>query len=313
MQIVIYSLIGILLLAIPGYFLKKFNMVGEGGLSLLSNILLYVTTPVLIFVNFQKMDYDPSMASDLLWMFLLSFVSFAIIALLVIVILKPHKRGDFQKLFCFGITFANSGYMAIPFLEAIYPGDSLVIMYSAIFICVFNVFLWTVGVFYVTGDKKYVSIKKAFLNPATIALLFSLPLFVLNIRVSNFSESIFSSISSFSTMNTPTSMLVLGIKLADAKIGELIKNKKLYLISLFKLFIVPIAIYFILIVPFKNTVDPTMLRVLLITIMMPGAAAATVMFEKFGHESSDAAMYFLLSTCLSVATIPIMMNLVNLI
>ncbi|MFI3164179.1 MAG: AEC family transporter [Bacillota bacterium] len=313
MQIVIYSLIGILLLAVPGYFLKKANMVGEGGLSLLSNILLYVTTPVLIFVNFQKMDYDPSMASDLLWMFGLSVASFLIIALLVIVIVKPHKRGNFAKLFCFGITFANSGYMAIPFLEAIYPGDSLVIMYSAIFICVFNVFLWTVGVFYVTGDKKYVSVKKAFLNPASIALLVSLPLFVLNIRVSNFSESIFSSISSLSTMNTPTSMLVLGIKLADAKILDILKNKKIYLISAFKLFIVPVAIYFILVLPFGSTVDPTMLRVLLITVMMPGAAAATVMFEKFQGDSNDAAMYFLLSTCLSVVTIPIMMNLVNLI
>ncbi len=313
MQIVIYSLIGILLLAIPGYFLKKANMVGEGGLTLLSNILLYVTTPVLIFVNFQKMDYNPALAKDLLWMFGLSMASFLIIAVLVIVIVKPQKRGNFPKLFCFGITFANSGYMAIPFLEAIYPGDSLVIMYSAIFICVFNVFLWTVGVFYVTGDKKYVSVKKAILNPASIALLVSLPFFVLNIRVANFSESIFTSISSFSTMNTPTSMLVLGIKLADAKMIELIKNKKLYLISLFKLFLVPIAIYFILILPFASVVDATMLRVLLIAIMMPGAAAATVMFEKFQGESEDAAMYFLLSTCLSVVTIPVMMNLVNLI
>ncbi|MFI3128680.1 MAG: AEC family transporter, partial [Bacillota bacterium] len=151
------------------------------------------------------------------------------------------------------------------------------------------------------------------LNPASIALLVSLPLFVLNIRVSNFSESIFSSISSLSTMNTPTSMLVLGIKLADAKILDILKNKKIYLISAFKLLIVPVAIYFILVLPFKNTVDPTMLRVLLITVMMPGAAAATVMFEKFQGDSNDAAMYFLLSTCLSVVTIPIMMNLVYLI
>lgn len=310
MQIVIYSLIGILLLAVPGYFLQKKNLVGEGGLTILSNLLLYVTTPVLIFVNFQKFPYNPSLAGDLVMMFVLSFASFAIISICAMIFCKPHKNGDFSKLFSFGITFANSGYMAIPFLEALYPGDSTVIMYASIFISVFNVFLWTVGVYYVSGDKSNVSLKKAFINPATIALLISLPMFVLNIRVADFSESIFTSISSFSVMNTPTSMVVLGIKLAQTRFIDIIKNKKLYLLSAFKLFIVPIGIYLVLILPFKNMLDPIMLRVLLIVVMMPGAAATPVMFEKFGKESIDGAMYFLLSTCISVVTIPLMMNLV---
>lgn len=308
--IVITSLIGILLLAIPGYLLKKFNMVGKDGLALLSNILLYVTTPMLIFVNFQKMPYEAGMWKNMGITFLLSLLAFIIVGAFCMIVVKPHKKGDYSKLFCFGITFANSGYMAVPFLEAIYPGDSLVIMYTAVFLAVFNILLWTLGVFYVTGEKKSISLKKAVINPACLALMVALPLFVLNVRVSDVSETIFTSLSYLSIMNTPVSMIVLGIKLADTSMLQILKTKSLYLITLFKLIIVPLAVYAVIILPFSGLVDPVILRMLLIVTMMPGAASVTVFMEKFGKDSVPSAQYFVLSTVLSVVTIPLMMYLV---
>ena len=313
MEIIILSLVSILMLAIPGYILSKCKLVGQDGLKILGNILLYITTPVLIFVNFQKMPYSPEMTVNMLMMFALTLASFILIAVIVISIWKPQKHGNSRKLFAFGVTFANSGYMAIPFIEAIFPGDALAIMYSSIFLAIFNIMVWTLGIYYMTGDRKAVSLKKAVINPAVIAVLFSLPLFFLNIRISDFSTSIFGSFSSIGNMNTPVSMIVLGIKLAETKMSEILKHKLSYWMSLLKLIVFPLLIFAVLILPFKGVVDQKVLQIFFVSVIMPGAAITSVFAEKYLGDGKDAAIYFLLSTCLSLITIPFMMELMNTI
>ena len=44
-----------------------------------------------------------------------------------------------------------------------------------------NFFVFTMGVFCITGDKKYMSIKSAIMNPTFFTLLVAIPLYIFNV------------------------------------------------------------------------------------------------------------------------------------
>ena len=57
-SIVVTSLCSILLLALPGFLLRKSKLLGDNLLNGLSVILLYACTPTLTFYSFQEQEYS---------------------------------------------------------------------------------------------------------------------------------------------------------------------------------------------------------------------------------------------------------------
>ena len=67
--------------------------------------------------------------------------------------------------------------MGFPFLQTLFGNNGEVLVFGAVVVAIFNLLSWTVGVYVLTGDKKYVSPKKALINPVTISLALGLAVF----------------------------------------------------------------------------------------------------------------------------------------
>lgn len=304
----------LLFMAIPGFIIAKRHMiVKEQAVSFISVILLYVCTPFVTINSFLKQNFDISVVINLVIVFF--FVATLIISLAFIgkfIAKMTVKNGteDERRMISYASAFGNTGYMAIPFLQLLYPGNPLVLLYATAGITAFNIVSWTFGIFVLTGDKTTMNLKRALLNPATLSFICVLPLYVLNINFVRFPlDGLQNTIEFFSTMVGPMAMTLVGIELSDMNFKELFTDYKPYISSLVRLMISPI-LAFLLILLISTFYDMTPLKVNLITIAAVPSANNIMMFcSRLGKPTKLPAKMVIISTLISIITIPLALTL----
>lgn len=141
----------------------------------------------------------------------------------------------------------NVGFMGIPVVKALFPNNPEMLIYVAIINVSFNVISWTLGVYTITGDKSNVSVRRAFLNPPTVALVAALPLFFFKAYIP---AAVFTPIQSCANylagMTLPLSMIILGIRLAEIPFGSLFTSPVAYVSAALKLVVVPLVSFALL-------------------------------------------------------------------
>ena len=291
-------------LMIPGYIIGKKKMIGEGGLKALTVVLVYVAQPFMIIAAFQNNAYEPYMLAGMGWTVLLSFgvlILGVLLALLIFRIVRTDR--DYEnssRVYALSSVISNSGFMGIPVIKAMLPGNTEALVYSAVFIVIFNVVIWTVGVYVITGNKQYISLKKAIFNPPTLALFVALPLFFARIALPDW---LMNGVNMLGDMPTPLCMIILGIKLSQIKFVELFNRSGVYLAVLCKLFVIPLFTYLcVYFLPIDGTVRATVY----LSMCMPSASMVLVFCEMFGGDGYAASKTQLLSTVLSVLSIPLL-------
>lgn len=115
-------------------------------------------------------------------------------------------------------------------------GDTAV-LYAAPFIACLNIFQATYGVSTLTDKKTTINIKKLLLLPFTVSFVIGLFLFFLPITLPQTLEDV---ITYSANLNTPVAMIISGVYLTRADIKSMLKNQKLYRISLVRLIAIPV-------------------------------------------------------------------------
>lgn len=312
---VLITVFALVVLAVPGFLLKKFKMLPENATKALTTVLLFASQPCLTFMSFQKTAYHSEVLVNMLILAGLVFLVHAVMIALILIVLGRKGNNDKKvNVVKFASIFGNCGFLGIPFLQSLFPGNNDVIVYAGVFVAVFNFLSWTVGIFLITGDKKFISIKKAFLNPPFIALLISLPLFIIlqkplssvgasgsfiNIFLTKFSNSL----DLLGNSVTPLSMTILGIRLAEMKLKQLFTNFWVYFSTCFKLIVMPFVAFVILLI--FSSIAMEIKVTLLFICSMPSATQTLLFSEQYGGEPYTASTAVLLSTILAIISIPL--------
>jgi predicted permease len=305
----------LIVLAAPGYFLRKFNMVPENFVGGLVTLLLYVCAPFLTIASFMQTSPARSLYIDMAVVFILGFV-LLLAALLVSRLFFLRMRDGPERRVCIAAGFLNnSSFMGIPVLQTFYPGNTEMIIYVSMYVVAFNILSWTILVYTITGEKKYMRLKAAFINPGMISFIVAFAIMALGIPVPRVAGR---AIRFFADMTTPVSMLVIGARFADIKMRELLHASGIFLSSFVKLIAVPLcALGFLLVIkPFLSAIfvpppDPMVYNTLFILSAMPSAAYVIAFCELFRADKAAAVKCVVLSSLLSVLTIPVMMLLIT--
>lgn len=294
----------ILLLTLPGFVLSKTKLLTTSAIPPLTAILLYVTSPLLTFNSFQESDYSPELMTNLLWMSLICLIVYLAVSALAIILCRPKTATLKRRVSSFMAIFPNGGFLGLPLLQSLFPGDPEPIIYAAIAVAVFNLFAWTVGGYLLTGDKKYISAKNALLNPPTIALAVCVPLFILGLKINAVAPPIHNALKLLGNCTTPVAMTILGIRLANVPIKSIFADARVYIVSTLKLLAVPLLTFALLLLfPHVSDVAKT---VAFIIFAMPCATMGVVFSEKYLSDGSYATACFVNSTLLSVLSVPLM-------
>ena len=296
----LYQILIMFFYMVPAFILKKIDWVKTEHLYSISTILLYVIVPGLVLDTFQKCEFSKHTISELGKMFLMSFLMQMIaVGILILIFYKKIDEPKYRVAIAAGI-FGNTGFVGLPIVIALFPGVSEALIYVIAFTMIENVLFYTVVAYCVTFDKKFISVKKAILNPATLSFIFA---FIVYLTKWKYPDELADAIASVGKMSTISSMQLLGIRLASLKsLLNLFRRPFVYLAVAIKLVIFPLFCYVVC-----NWIpwwDQYFVPVLVVEAATPTAAFVSIISEQYGKEQELASNSVLLTSIACVATLP---------
>ena len=118
-----------------------------------------------------------------------------------------------------------------------------------------------------------------------------------------------------SDLVAPLSMVVIGLRMNEFSVKEAFRDKHLYLFIALRLLLLPLTLMLIMLgLQVIGLPLPRMVRlVLLILASTPAAASSTMFAEKYDCAPAYVSRLVILSTLLSVLTIPLVVMLDSLV
>ena len=312
---ILFSKVALLLLMIiPGFLMAKCKLSTPGLCKGLANLILYVAQPALIIKGYVR-DYDPEVMKRAAWVFVFALVVHLTFTALAFGVFRKGDVGR-RRVLRFATVFTNAGYMGIPLICAIFNDEYAI--YASIYVIVFNIFCWSLGSFIYTDEKKYISIRKMFFNPATLATYVGLLLFItpLNRLIAPLGQSHtlidiarsipYDLMNGLQALVAPLSMLLIGLRLAEVDLHGAFRDKQLYGYLGLRLLLSPAIIWCIirLCMLVGIMTDEVVMVVILLSAATPAATATSMFAEKFDGDSVYASKLVSISTLLSLATMP---------
>lgn len=317
MEVFKISLVNVLIILcfiLPGFLLGKFNLAEGHHLRTLSTLLVYVLGPAMFIDSFSKVEFSWNTTAKMGIFFLLTFFLQLFFLVILYLIFKRKYENAKYRIFTIGSVMGNVGYFGLPIVSAIYPSFPLATIYSCIYILSMNILVFTFGVFCITEDKKYMSIKKAILNPTVFGFVIAFILYACNISkyvdANLVTTKIFDAINLLSKMSAPICMIVLGVRLSTVNFASLWTRPFVYLTVVFKGLIFPLFVFLVTRwLPFLEMDD---IGVITILSTAPCGAIVLSLAEIHHKEEELSANTVLVTTLLSFITIPVVTLLLNI-
>ncbi len=282
-----------------GFALYKGGKISREGSKSLANLLVWLVIPAVIIHSFC-VEFSLEKLQDLGLSALLA-AGALLIAILTARLLFGKNAVD-----CFAVSFSNCGFMGIPLVKAGF-GDGAVFLLVG-FIVLLNLLQWTYGASLLKGERKRLTLKELLLNPIMIGSILGLLLFVTGLGT-KLPVILSGAISGVAALNSPIAMLVLGIYMAQASLKETFLSPRLYCLSGVRLLLVPaITLLMLIFIP----ASPMMKYVILIGAAAPVGAYVAVYAQLYDKDYSYACQTVVVSTLLSIATLPVMTALAGL-
>lgn len=298
----------LLLTAAPGFVFVKKKMLGERCTSDFSKVLLYICQPCLAVYTFASASFSVQMLRDIGFFLIATVLIHGVMLAGSFLVLRKKFKDAAYRILTISTAFANCAFFGIPIIEALMPEKAGgLIIYTTIYALIMNLLGWTVGSAIISGDAKYISVKKLFLNPTFIGVAIGFPMFVFSLSMP---DKLFDMISILGKMTTPLSMLIMGMRLATTEFKTVFLSVRTYFAIMAKGFLMPLigllTVYFI---PLPVDVKATFF----IICACPTASIVLNFSELIGEGQKDAAASVLLSTISSIVTLPIMVLLLPLL
>jgi len=279
-----------------GVICYKTKLVSEKGNKELSNLLLMVVNPLIMFLSFQQ-DYDSEKIKNFIFMLGLSVLFYCImIPVINLLIAKKNKEFNTER---FSAIYSNCGFFGIPIIYSIFGTEG--VFYLTAPITIFNIFAWTHGVSLFKGDGKITlkTVIRNIANPTIIACVLGFIFYVTRMKLP---EQLLGSIEYVGNMNTPLAMLIAGITLAQADITKIFREKRVYYITAIKLIIAPVLTMLLLyFIPLESELK----TILIIVSGCPSATSGIMFALRYGKNALYASSLYVVTTLVSLLTLPL--------
>lgn len=322
----VFSVGVMFIMMIPGVILKKCGLSVDGLGKGLSNLVLYIAQPVLVFSAYLR-EFDDKILVGALYVLIFSAVAHGVFTLVAMLCYKKAPDG-MRRMLRFATIFSNAAFMGMPLIESVLGGEALI--YASVYNITFNLFLWSLGVHICTADRDYdgdgqldehiekkhkseVSLVKVLLHPVTVAAILGLVFFFLPLGREDVPKLITDCIDKISALVAPLSMIVLGLRLADLDLRGFFKDIYLYVFLALRHLILPVAVWAIMRVCILCglNIGNDVLVSILIMASAPAATSATMFAEKYNCDAAYVSKLVAASTILSLATMPLIALLAN--
>lgn len=286
--------IELFLLMVAGYLAGKCKMVSRIGRKELSDIFLYIILPCNILSSFHNGLGRETLVQGV----------FVLIASFGIQVgcwgfSKLAYRGveeGKRKVLSYSTQVSNAGFMGNPMVQGLYGAEGL--LCSSLYLVPMRIFMWSVGLAQFTKVRGKDVVKKLLTHPCIIVVFVGLAEVMTGIY---FPEVINKTISDVGNCVTAMSMILIGIILSDVDIKDVF-SKILFRFAFIRLIMIPFCVFVVLKLLRVNSL---LSGVCVVLAGMPAGSTTAILAEKYGADSEFASKVVLITTLLSMITLPI--------
>lgn len=289
-------------LILVGYICYKLKLIDESFNKKLSDLLLMLVSPFLIFNSFQR-EFSKELLTGLLISLGLAVIThlFGILAAYVLL----RGRNPDVVIERFSVIYSNCGFIGIPIINGIFGSEG--VFYITAYITIFNLFLWTQGLIMMNGVQSPKTMIKTLISPTLVSIILGFIFFIAQIRVP---AIIFDSMEYVAAMNTPLAMIIAGVTIAQTNIWKIFIKPRIYLAVFLKLIFIPVIV---LLIYSKLQLEVPVLAAAVLAAACPTGATGTVFAIRYQKNALYASEIFAMTTLGALITIPVIMAVMDFI
>lgn len=294
--IVLQQMIIIFLLIMTGYVLYRKNII-KGDVSRgISALVVNVCNPALLIRS--AFNRDASVTYEKLLVAIVAAGVVYVVLLAASFLLPRCIRAEekWRNHYALLSIFGNTGFIGIPLVAAVL-GEKAVI-YVAVVNVYYNLLFYTIGIRLADGGKGKVRLKD-FLNIGNLSIVLTMVIFVLQPKLPTV---VTSTVNYMADTTTFLAMLVIGISLAKTRLLDVFTQWKMYAFIALRFLALPILIGVLLGLFVK---DSMVYGVLVIMAAVPAGNLPLMRVEEVGGDGQVLSTGIILSTILSLVTIPL--------
>jgi predicted permease len=308
----LHALLILLLLGTIGYLSVRTGFLPSRVIEALSKFIIHISLPALIIVTlgtnlrYQLLD---ELGLCFLAALLLNLMGLVLAYLFRKAFLPRNEQG--QRLFLSLSAIQNSGYLPIPLVTAILPGDlvPLGLLLTFVYIMVMGLIFWSLGIWLIAEGMAadWKENLKRIANPPIIAILSGLFFLWAPLR-EGFAAmpALQETLKLIGDTTIPLVMVVLGGSLAERIPKQKAGRQVTRISALLKLVVIPACtLLAVTVLPMERTFA----FVLVLQAAMPAAMNHIVVVREYGGNIQLTARALFLHYALSLGTIPVFLYL----
>lgn len=302
---IINLLVKIFILTAFGFLCKRIGLINDATQKGINKLLVNAILPVTIFMSSQN-DYSPELAGNMLITFILVSVYYIFSLVFTTLVGRAMKLEDKKRnVFVTMITFGNVGFIGFPIALELYGNEG--VLYTVIYNMVYQLLFYTYGAALLSGDKSNMRPSVIFKTPVTISSFLCVFLFLAQVKLP---EMIAAPLDTIGGMTTPISLILVGCSLAGAKLHELVTDKLSYVVSFFKMLLIPALMMMVLMLLKLPTVLAGTCAVL---TALPAGSMNVIYAEEFDCEPQFASRTVIQTMVIMIVTLPLCMAVVGMV
>ncbi len=290
-----------------GYILVKLKILPDNSATVLSKLENTIFIPALVmgtFIENFTIERIGTAWKLLSVSFLIAFIAIPF-AILVSKLLTKDKY--IQKIYTYGLSFSNFGFMGNAVVSSIFPDIFFEYLIFTLPLWML-IFLWGVPRLLIADSAKKQTFKdnlKSFVNPMFVAMLIGIAIGLFQIPIPRWGVSI---IDVAGSCMSPIAMILTGVVVSTISLKKTFTNIRIYIISFVRLVVMPVI--FIVVVSFFE-IPETIYICGICSLAMPLGLNTIVIPSGLGKDTSVASGMTVISHLLATITIPLIFMLIK--
>lgn len=297
-MVVFQTMLKLFLLLVLGFVLFKCHIFDEYTNKKISALIVNVASPMLIISSIAGVEgSNKSIVFLMIGAGILMYIGFIILGK-IINRLFPFPKKDWPVYECM-VVFANTGFMGYPILLDVFGQEA--VFYASLIHMAFNFFVYTYAIMCLTkGDDSEFKLNfKQLLTPGIILIFVGIFIYLFDIQLPSV---LMDTINSVGSLTAPLSMMMIGSSLAVYPIKDSFTDWRSYVFAFVRLMIVP---FVTMIMCRLLHIDAYYANITIITNAMPVGSMVLMLATQYNANVKIVTRNIVVSTLLSVITIPI--------
>ena len=287
-------------IVIVGYVAGRLGYMGGEFDKKLSSLVVNFTCPALILSSAMTGDLpDRQLILPLLLISTITYVILTGLAFFLPRYLTKEKANE--GIVGFALMFGNVGFMGYPVVASIFGHQA--VFYAAVLNVVNTLAVFTVGTILIVGDfvgGKRFQKKVLYSTPMLSAYLAML---IVALGIDQIPSVISQPLTMIGNITVPAALLIIGSSMSQLSLRTMLGNATVYVTTLFRLVLIPLGLYFLC---SALGFDPYVVNINTVVIAMPVATYGTILCLKYNRDTTLITEVTLVTTLLSMLTIPLL-------